>query len=128
MSAATKRSMPSLLLRLGLAFVFGYAAISSLISPNDWIGYLPKAATDIIPGDTLLKIMSVYELALTAWLLVGRWTRYAALLSALTLGGITAANISLIPISFRDIGLTFAALALACMEWDRGALPTKENL
>ena len=108
----TIQKLPAILLRVGLAFVFGYAAISSLISPSDWIGYLPKSATSIVPGDILLKIMSVYELGLAAWLIVGRQVRYAATVSALTLAGITAANIGLIAITFRDIGLIFAALAL----------------
>lgn len=113
-----KESLPSLLLRLGLAFVFGYAAISSLLSPNDWIGYLPKILTTILPSDALLKGMSIYEIALAGWLLVGRQTQYAAIVAALTLAGITVTNIGLIVISFRDIGLTFAALALASMEWN----------
>ena len=30
------------LLRIGLAFVFLYAAISSLMHPDEWVGYLPS--------------------------------------------------------------------------------------
>jgi uncharacterized membrane protein YphA (DoxX/SURF4 family) len=117
MYSFTTPNLPSLLLRVALAFVFSFAAVSSLLSPNDWIGYLPKAATQFVSGDILLKVMSVYELALAAWLLSGKQTHFAALLSAATLAGITAANISLIAISFRDIGLIFAALALAALSF-----------
>lgn len=104
--------LASLLLRIGLAFVFAYAAVDSLIHPNDWVGYMPHIADRIISPLTLLKIVSVYQLALAAWLLVGRYARYAGLLSALTLAGITVANLGVFSITFRDVGLTLAAVAL----------------
>ena len=115
----SKQDIPSLLLRFGLAFVFGYAAISSLLSPNDWIGFLPSFMTHIVDGHLLLKAMSAYELVLVMWLLSGWQTKYAAFLGALTLAGITFANLSLLPISFRDIGLMFGALALGLMEYNK---------
>lgn len=104
--------LASLLLRFALAFVFAYAAIDSLIHPNDWVGYMPHIADGIISPLTLLKIVSVYQLVLSAWLLVGRYARYAGLLSALTLAGITTANLGVFSITFRDVGLTVAAVAL----------------
>ncbi len=107
------QNLPAILLRLGLATVFIYAAVSSTISPREWVGYLPSLATDHVRPETLLKIFSVYELALAGWLLTGVYVRYAALLCAATLAGITLSNFSLFAISFRDIGLMFAALALA---------------
>jgi len=102
-----------LFLRIGLATVFLYAAISSFLSPNDWIGYLPTFIKDIFPATVLLNIFSVIELLLAAWLLSGVLTRYAALVCVVMLAGIVASNVTLLPISFRDIGLIFAALALA---------------
>ena len=111
----SKPSLPSLFLRLGLATVFIYAAISSTLSPNEWIGYLPSILTDHFSPTALLKVFSVYELFLAVWLLSGVYVRYGALLCAATLAGIVASNFSLFAISFRDIGLIFAALALAFM-------------
>lgn len=111
-----KHGMTALLLRLGLAFIFGFAAIDSLFNPNDWVGYLPKVATNFIQSDLLLKLLSVYELVLATWLLVGKQVRFAAMLSALTLAGIAVSNINLFIISFRDVGLVFAALALAFLD------------
>jgi uncharacterized membrane protein YphA (DoxX/SURF4 family) len=108
-------SLPALLLRVGLAIVFLYAAISSFISPREWIGYLPGLLTEHVAGTTLLHVFSVYELLLAAWLLSGVYTRWVALLCAATLAGIVTANFSLFAISFRDIGLIFAALALAAL-------------
>lgn len=107
--------LPVLFLRLGLATMFLYAAIASTLNPDDWVGYLPKVMTSVVPAEILLRIFSVYELILAAWLLSGVYVRYAALLCALTLGGIVVSNFGLIDISFRDIGLMFAALALAFM-------------
>lgn len=106
-------------LRVGLAVVFLYAAISSFVSPNDWIGYLPSFMRNILPATVLLGIFSVIELILAAWLLSGVYVRFAALLAAAMLLGIIMSNFSLLPISFRDIGLFFASLALAFMSDDK---------
>lgn len=109
----------SLFLRIGLAIVFLYAAISSFISPNDWVGYLPGFVRNILPATAVLGIFSVIELSLAAWLLSGVYVRFAALLCVIMLLGIVVSNFSLLPISFRDIGLIFAALALAVIKEDR---------
>lgn len=112
MKLAAKTLTP-LLLRIGLAIVFLYAALGSLINPEDWVGYLPGVLTDHFSSDLLLKGFSLYELGLAAWLLSGIYLRYAGLLCAATLAGIVVANLGLFEIVFRDIALIFAALALA---------------
>lgn len=96
--------------------MFLYAAVASLLAPREWIGYLPSFLTEAISGSVLLKVFSVIEIALAAWLLSGVYVRYAALACAAMLIGIVVSNFNLFAISFRDIGLTFAALALAMME------------
>jgi uncharacterized membrane protein YphA (DoxX/SURF4 family) len=108
-----------LLIRIGLAVVFIYAAVSSTLSPDEWVGYLPPVLTALFPADILLKVFSVYELILAVWLLSGVCVRYAGLLAALTLTGIVVSNFSLFAISFRDIGLIFAALALVVYDETR---------
>ena len=108
-----RQTAAPLLLRTGLVVAFGYAAISSLVSPNDWAGYLPSILTSHISATLLLHVFSVYELLLVAALLSGVYLRYVALLCAATLGGIVLSNLSLLPIVFRDIALFFSALALA---------------
>ncbi len=105
--------LSTLFLRLGLATVFIYAAIASTLNPNDWVGYLPGVLTAVLPAETLLMLFSVVELALAVWLLSGVYVRYAAVVSFLMLGGIVVSNFALLDISFRDLGLMFAALALA---------------
>lgn len=101
------------LLQIGLASVFLYAAIASFIEPNNWIGYLPVFLRDIFPVKLLLAAFSLYELALAIWLLMGRYTFYASLLSAATLMGIIVLNLGELDIVFRDVAIVFSALALA---------------
>ncbi len=106
-----KPNVGILLLRLGLAFSFLYAGTSSLMSPNDWVGYLPAFIPQVHRLD-LLKLFSVYEIGLGLWLLTGRYVKYAALLAALTLAGVVVVNLSVFSVTFRDVSLIFAALAL----------------
>ncbi|HEU5122015.1 MAG TPA: DoxX family membrane protein [Candidatus Saccharimonadales bacterium] len=110
-----------LFLRLGLSIVFIYAAVASTVSPSEWIGYLPAPLKATFPAEGLLMVFSVYELILAVWLLSGVYVRYAALLTALTLTGIVVSNFSLLSISFRDIGLIFAAIALVVIDNDNNS-------
>ena len=114
--AIKKQNISAWLLRIGLATVFLYAVISSTLNPSDWVGFMPSFATKIVEAATLLKVFSIFELFLSLWLLSGFYTRYAALVAAVMLAGIVFTNFSLFAISFRDIGLIFAALALAAMK------------
>lgn len=116
MKLFNKGSNVSLLLRAALAFVFLYAAISSFISPNDWIGYMPRFMRGIVPDQLLLSGFSLVEIGLSLWLLSGFYVKYAALLAAAMMIGIVVLNPLLLPITFRDIGLFIAALALYAEE------------
>lgn len=104
------------LLRFSLAFVFLYAAVESFLRPMDWIGYLPQFIRDIAPARPLLAVFSVYEIALAVWIFIGKKGVWAAGLAFLTLLGITMANLAILDITFRDIGLALAALALFDLE------------
>lgn len=110
------KKLASLLLRMGLASVLLYAAVSSLVTPSDWIGYLPHFLTSRFSGHTLLFLFSVYELLLAVWLLSKIYIKYAAALAALTFSIIIFANPELLPITFRDATMVFAALALISIE------------
>lgn len=110
--------LPAILLRVGLAFVFAYAAISSLVNPEDWVGYLPGFVNERLTFEqveTMLKVFSIFEIALAAWLLSGWMTFWAALASAAGLLGIIISSPSQFLITFRDVGLLATALALAAL-------------
>jgi uncharacterized membrane protein YphA (DoxX/SURF4 family) len=116
MKLFVKGSTVSLILRIALASVFLYAAVSSFASPNDWIGYMPRFMRGIVPDTVLLGGFSVAEIVLSLWLLSGHYVKYAALLAAAMLAGIVVLNPALLAITFRDIGLLIAALALYAEE------------
>ena len=111
-----KQKMPGILLRVGLGLVFLYAGIDSLREPLVWVGYVPGFLVHVLKPDLSVRIIAVYELVLAAWLLSGKFKKYAALLSCLTLAGIVALNTKQLIITFRDVGLLFASLALFFLE------------
>ena len=109
-------STVSILLRLSIASVFLYAAVSATLQPYNWIGYLPQQLRDMFPATTLLHVFSLYEFVLAVWIL-SRWkTFYAAILSSITLLGIIGANYAQLDVLFRDFAIFFSSLALAFAE------------
>ncbi len=106
----------SLIIRIGLAAVFAYAAIDAFREPAAWISYIPAFTTKLIDAKTALDIISVFQIALAVWLLSGKYIKYAAAISAALLAGIMVFNFSTILITFRDIGLVAAAAALIFLE------------
>ena len=102
----------STILRWALAFTFFYAAVASLLHPNDWIGYFPGFLRSAIPSAFLLASFSIYEIVLALWLFWGRRLAWAALLAFVTLAGIVVFNLGILDQVFRDVGLALTALAL----------------
>lgn len=109
------------LLRAGLAVVFLYAAIVSILMPQNWVGFLPFWLREIIPAGILLLVFSGFEIILALWLISGFKTFLAALVAAATLFLIIAFNLSssLLDIIFRDIAILFSALALAALNYKK---------
>jgi hypothetical protein len=102
----------------GLAFVLFYAAISSLYEPDAWISYIPSFTTVIFPASTSLMMISFFQIALAIWLLSGLYVRYAALVTAALIAGLVVFNLNSLIITFRDIGLVLAAVALFTLTID----------
>ena len=111
-----KPDLPSLLLRVGLAFVFLYAGIASLQQPLEWEGYVPHVVSSMLGITNGLRVIAIGEIILGMWLLTGKYAKYAAAVSALMFAGIILVNLNQLLITFRDIGLLFAALALYFLE------------
>ncbi len=103
---------PALCLRAGLSFVLLYAGIAALAHPEEWIGFIPTVLSDHVSADLLLKAHALTNLVAAALLLCGAWMRYVALIVALELASVVIMNPHSLIITFRDIGLVFAALAL----------------
>lgn len=105
------------LLQLGLAFVLVYAAIDAFAHPADWIGFVPKWVTEYgITRQMALQAHSILEIILGVWLLSSWKVRVAAVLTALDMLLIIFADgfsRAIFLITFRDVGLFFAAVYLA---------------
>ncbi len=107
----------SLLLRIGLAFVFLYAAIF-VSTVETGSKYVPPFITNIIPIKTFLLTFGIFEILLSLWLLSGKFTRYSGLVSALLLINLTVFNLEYFSVLFRNIAIICAALALAAIKED----------
>ncbi len=109
---------PLQLLQLGLAFVFVYAASSTLIHPAPYRSYLPLWLVDMLSPsitDGILRAFAVFELALALGVVTQRFCCIASLLSAVTLLGIVALNGDAFEVLFRNVAIICAALALAAL-------------
>jgi uncharacterized membrane protein YphA (DoxX/SURF4 family) len=105
----------SLILRLGIAAVFAYAAIAAIVAPDDWVGYIPHYVREQFRADVLLMVFSVFELLLALWLVSGKFARWAGIITALMMGAIIVSDLGLFVITFRDIAIAAAGLALAVL-------------
>ena len=114
-----KLTLISFFLRVGLAVVFLYAAISSFLSPLSWIGFFPLWLRNIIPDTILLFTFSIYEFILSLWLFSSWRAYYAALFSGLTLLAIIAGNIGALDIVFRDVAIFLMAVTLAILHKEK---------
>ena len=101
-----------LLLRIGVAFAFLYAAIASFVEPQVWVGYLPAFMLNLISGSILLPAFSIVEIIVALWLLSGKALFYSGMISALMMAGIIVFNFGALDIDFRDITILFASIAL----------------
>lgn len=110
-----KEGLVSLFLRLGLAFTFIYVGFAALVNPANWVGFIPEFVDNIIARNSFLVIHSVFDIALGLWILTGWKNFYSSVVASVLLFGIIVFNLGALDIVFRDIGLLFAALALAAL-------------
>ena len=103
----------SFFLRLGLGFIFIFASISAFLNPQAWIGYIPGFVENFITRSYFLFMHDVVSFALGIWLLSGKKTYEAALVTCVLFVGIIFTNLGSFLITFRDVGLFFTAVALA---------------
>jgi uncharacterized membrane protein YphA (DoxX/SURF4 family) len=109
-------ALASLVIRVGLATVFVYAAIDAFREPDAWISYIPSFGNKFIAAKTALDTISVFQIVLAAWLLTGRYLKYSAAITAALLIGIMVFNPHTFLITFRDIGLVAATVALVFLD------------
>ncbi len=116
MSAQVKYAKLSL--RVGLAYVFLFVAVYSTISPQTYIHYIPGLVRTLIKPEIFLYFLSAGEVFLSIWLLLGKYTFWAGLVSAAMIVSITAPNIGELNVLFRNVAIFYAALALSALSWE----------
>lgn len=114
-----KITLISFFLRIGLAAVFLYAAISSFLNPLAWVGFFPLWLRDLIPPKILIFSFSTYEILLSLWLFSSWKSFYVAIVSSLTLFAIIIGNLGALDIIFRDIAILFMAISLAILHFEK---------
>lgn len=107
-----RHHLASITLRMGLAFVFIYAALISFLSPAEWIGYFPDLITALLPDKIVVGAFSIYQIVLAVSILFKHDVTWPALLASLTLIAVIASNVSDPGTAFLNVGLALSALAL----------------
>lgn len=106
-------------LRLGLGMMYLYSGFDLFANPQHWYGFVPRWLSQLllpaISIDLYLKIQGVGEfligLVFVIWVVQGLIVRTAAWLAVVEMALIII-FIGVDPITFRDIGLLGAAVAL----------------
>lgn len=114
-----KKISPALPLRLGLGLMYLYSGYDLIANPFHWYGFVPRwfsgSVAPVISLEQYLRLQGAVEIALgvllLAWFLPGRLTRIAAAAAAAEMAGILL-FVGIDPITFRDIGLLGATVAL----------------
>jgi len=104
-----------LFLRIGLAITLIYPAFGALLNPIAWSGFVPFWIKTVVDVKIFLFLFSFFEIVLVGWLVWGKKLYFASLIFAGLMFAITIFNLAAFEIIFRDIGLGFAALALAVL-------------
>jgi uncharacterized membrane protein YphA (DoxX/SURF4 family) len=105
-----KKYIGTLILRLALAFVFLWFGFSQLADAAKWTSFVPEWATTIMNAGTLVLFNGFFEIVAGAFLAVGVFSRYIALLLGLHLL-IIGVSMGLSPVGVRDIGLALASIS-----------------
>lgn len=102
---------PTLVLRIGLGFVFIYAGLYKLLDPLSWAGFIPVWLLQAIPQGVFLAVHGVFELVTGFTILLGFKMAFFASLACVNLLAIVLFY-GITDTTFRDLGLFMAALAL----------------
>lgn len=117
------RSYAPVVVRIGTGLVVLWFGVNQLLHPELFHGYIPSWFT-LLSAPTLLMVNGLFEVVIGVCLLLGLLTRVAAGLHALHLLGIIVA-LGYGDIAVRDVGLLFAAVAVALHGPDQWCLDRK---
>lgn len=101
------------ILRLGLAFVFTYAATAMFLNPASFMMYVPGVLVSSVGATPILVSVAAFELLLAIGLLWTRFTSRASLMAAGMMVVIVLCNLDAFHVLFRNVAIGCAALSLA---------------
>ena len=114
------RSVPYLILRIGVAFAFLYPPYAALIDSYSWLAYFPGFVHSWdINQLLLLHGFGILEVVIALWLLSGYRIVIPATLATLMLLGIVVFSWADLDVLFRDLSIAAASLALAIDAWQK---------
>jgi len=111
--------LAQLLVRLGLAIVFGYMGVDKFLRPDVWLIQMPPVLQDA--GLNVIFALGAVEVILALLLLSSRFFRLAAFGCVAILAG-AIMTIGINDIAARDAGLLFASFALL-LPWEHHVTP-----
>lgn len=119
------RNYSPALARYGVGIVFFIFGISQLLSPENWIRWLPSFIlnTNISPLN-LIYINGIFDLIVGLLLLTGFFVRIVAFLGSLHLLGIII-SLGYNDIAIRDLGLLIVLISVFLHGPDKLSLQTK---
>ena len=115
----TGKLKPDLVLRTGLGLVFVYAGVMSFLSPENWIGFVPQWVGGIVSPELFLSVHAGFEIILGLALIVGILLPAASLIAFLDMFALLIFY-GIDEVTFRDLGLLAAALALFLLTSPKG--------
>ena len=102
--------------RLGIAAVFLWFGIDKFVNPDIWVGWVPDWMARLIPISLIsfMYLQGIVEVVVGALLLLGFYTRLAAILAVINLLGVELALIGTgqADVMLRDAGLLAASMSL----------------
>lgn len=107
-----KRFAP-IILRIAMALLFLWFGTSQIMSPTDWIGFVPQSIVTLtgMSATTIVFFNGLFEIIAGSMLLLGLWTRVVAALLFLHMLDI-AFTVGLDAIGIRDLGLAVATFVV----------------
>lgn len=114
-----------LVLRVGISLVLLWFGLNQIFDSASWIGYLPPFVGSLpINAQTFLMLNGSFEVLIGGLLLVGLFTRIAAVLIAIQVFGIMI-TLGYNEIAVRDFGLSLAAASIFLHGPDKWCLDKK---
>jgi uncharacterized membrane protein YphA (DoxX/SURF4 family) len=113
--------LANLILRVGLGITVLWFGVSQLISPSEWIGFLPVWAFDLnfVSTITLVYLNGIFETLGSLAFIFNQYTKFFSILLAIHMGFIIF-HLGYNDLAIRDFGILVGFLALVFMSENKG--------